>query len=192
MNNKNTSSYKSDDPESGMNPEHISPIAMDGIEGLDGASPFGAADACVTQGAESCTDNGLRFGGSLPWESSILDFTGMAESQSWEISPSLDTIKQVMSEVEDPSKVVMHVYFRQPFVMDETSGLREAGAIVAGFGMTDTALMDVLSGKFSPQGRMPFALAGTREAITEQFSDLPGYAETSDGALFDYSFGLSY
>lgn len=192
MNNKNTSSYKSDDPESGMNPEHISPITMDGIEGLDGASPFGAADACVTQGAESCTDNGLRFGGSLPWESSILDFTGMAESQSWEISPSLDTIKQVMSEVEDPSKVVRHVYFRQPFVMDEPSGLRDAGAIVAGFGMTDTALMDVLSGKFSPQGQTPFALAGTREAITEQFSDLPGYAETSDGALFDYGFGLSY
>lgn len=116
----------------------------------------------------------------------------MAESQSWEISPSLDTIKQVMSEVEDPSKVVRHVYFRQLFVMDEASGLRDAGAIVAGFGMTDTALMDVLSGKFSPQGRTPFALAGTREAITEQFSDLPGYAETSDGALFGYGFGLSY
>lgn len=52
--------------------------------------------------------------------------------------------------------------------------------------------MDILSGKFAPQGRMPFALAGTREAITEQFSDLPGYAETADGALFEYGFGLSY
>ncbi|PJJ45631.1 beta-glucosidase [Glutamicibacter mysorens] len=192
VNNKNTSSYKSDDPESGMNPEHINPITMDGVEGLDGNSPFGAADACVTQGGEKCTDDGLRFGGSLPWESSILDFTGMAESESWEISPSLDTIKQVMSEVDDPSKIVLHVYFRQPFVMDEASGLRDAGAIVAGFGMSDTALMDILSGKFAPQGRMPFALAGTREAITEQFSDLPGYAETADGALFEYGFGLSY
>ncbi|MEF9982688.1 MAG: hypothetical protein RR762_14950 [Glutamicibacter sp.] len=58
--------------------------------------------------------------------------------------------------------------------------------------MSDTALMDILSGKFAPQGRMPLALAGTREAITEQFSDLPGYGETADGALFDYGFGLSY
>lgn len=79
-----------------------------------------------------------------------------------------------------------------PFVMDEASGLRDAGAMVAGFGTSDTALMDSLSGKFATQGRMPFALAGTRESITEQFSDLPGYAQTADGALFEYGFGLSY
>ena len=192
VNNKNTSSYKSNDPASGMNPEHISPITMEGIAGLDGKSPYGAADACVTQGATSCTDDGLRFGGSLPWESSILDFTSMAESESWKVTPSLDTIKQVMSEVEDPSKVVLHVYFRQPFVMDEASGLRDAGAIVAGFGMSDTALMDILSGKVAPQGRMPFALAGTADAIREQFSDLPGYKETTDGELYPFGFGLGY
>lgn len=192
VNNANTSSYVSDSPTSGMNPEHINPVALEGVEGLDGKSPYGAADACVTQDAASCTDNGLRFGGSLPWESSILDFTSMAESESWKITPSLDTIKQVMSEVEDPSKVVLHVYFRQPFVMDEASGLRDAGAIVAGFGMSDTALLDVLSGKVAPQGRMPFALAGTAEAIREQYSDLPGYKETTDGELFPFGFGLTY
>ena len=192
VNNANTGSYTSNDLESGMNPEHTNPSVLEGVEGLDGQSPYGAADACVTQGAPTCTDDGLRFGGSLPWESSILDFTSMAESESWKITPSLDTIKQVMSEVEDPSKVVLHVYFRQPFVMDEVSGLRDAGAIVAGFGMSDTALLDVLSGKVSPQGRMPFALAGTAEAITEQYSDLPGYKETTDGELYPFGFGLGY
>lgn len=192
VNNANTGSYVSNSPESGMNPEHINPSVLEGVEGLDGQSPYGAADACVTQGAPTCTDDGLRFGGSLPWESSILDFTSMAESESWKITPSLDTIKQVMSEVEDPSKVVLHVYFRQPFVMDEASGLRDAGAIVAGFGMSDTALMDILSGKVAPQGRMPFALAGTAEAIREQYSDLPGYKETADGELYPFGFGLGY
>ena len=192
VNNKDTGSYVSNAAESGMNPEHINPSVLEGVTGLDGQSPFGAADACVAQGAASCTDNGLRFGGSLPWETSVLDFTGMAESESWEISPSLDTIQQVMGEVEDPSKVVLHVYFRQPFVMDEASGLRDAGAIVAGFGMGDTALMDVLSGKVAPQGRMPFALAGTADAIRQQFSDLPGYDETDDGALYPFGYGLDY
>ena len=33
---------------------------------------------------------------------------------------------------------MLHVYFRQPFVLDEASGLRDAGAIVAGFGISDT------------------------------------------------------
>ena len=101
-------------------------------------------------------------------------------------------VKQVMAKGGDPRKVVLDVYFRQPFVLDEASGLREAGAIVADFGTTDAALLDVLSGRFAPQGRMPFALAGTREAVEEQFSDLPGYAETADGALFPFGFGLTY
>ncbi|NMR18662.1 glycoside hydrolase family 3 N-terminal domain-containing protein [Cellulomonas fimi] len=187
-----TRTYASDDPATGLNPEYTNPIVLDGVAGLDGQSPYGEADACVSYGAEECTDDRLGFGGSFPWETSMLDFTGMAESQSWQITPSLDTIKQVMAEADDPSKVVLHVYFRQPYVLDEASGLRDAGAIVAGFGVSDTALFDVLSGKVAPQGRMPFALAGTRKAIEEQYSDLPGYDETTDGALFPFGHGLTY
>ncbi|WP_417233860.1 glycoside hydrolase family 3 N-terminal domain-containing protein [Arthrobacter sp.] len=192
VNNKNTSTYTSDGPTSGMNPEHTNPVTLDGVKGLDGKSPFGAADACVAQGADECTDDGLPYGGALPWEAGTLDFTGMAASESWDVSPSLDTIQQVMREVDDPRKVVLHVYFRQPFVMDQASGLRDAGAVIAGFGMSDTALFDVLSGKVSPQGRMPFALAGTSRAIDEQYSDLPGYRETTDGALYPFGYGLTY
>lgn len=39
---------------------------------------------------------------------------------------------------------------------------------------------------------MPFALAGTRDAVKQQYSDLPGYAETEDGALFEFGHGLTY
>ncbi|MDT0167206.1 glycoside hydrolase family 3 N-terminal domain-containing protein [Actinotalea sp. AC32] len=187
-----TGAYASDDPATGLDPDHISPITLEGFRGLDGQSPYGAADACVAYGADSCTDDGLRFGGSLPWETGVLDFTGMAASESWQVTPSLDVIQQVMAEVDDPDKVVLHVYFRQPYVLDEASGLRDAGAIVAGFGVGDRALLDVLSGAVAPQGRMPFALAGTRRAIEEQASDLPGYDETTDGALFPFGHGLTY
>ena len=187
--NANTSTY---DSRVAAQTAPINPIVAEGFVGLDGQSRFGATDACVAYGQASCTDNRLNFGGSLPWESSVLDFTGMAASQSWRVSPSLDVIKQATAEVGDPSKVVLHVYFRQPFVLDEASGLRDAGAIVAGFGVDDNALMDVLSGRFNPQGKMPFALAGTRAAIEQQFTDLPGYDETTDGALFDFGHGLSY
>ena len=190
--NEGTDVYASDDPEYGLNPEHINPSVIDGFAGLDGESPYGVADACVSYDAESCTDNGLRFGGSFPWESSVLDFTGMEAADSWQVTPSLSTVQQATAEVGDPSKVVLNIYFRQPFVLDEESGLREAGAIVADFGTTDTALLDVLSGEFAPQGRLPFALAGTAEAIEQQASDLPGYDETDDGALFPFGYGLTY
>jgi beta-glucosidase len=190
--NVGTADYKSDDPATGANPEHISPIVWDGARGLDGQSTYGAADACVAYGATACTDNGLRFGGSFPWESSILDLTGMEEeAASWEVTPSLETIQAVMDEV-GAENVVLDIYFRQPYVLDEASGLRDAGAILANFGNSTTALMDIVSGEFAPQGRMPFALPASRAAVEQQNSDTPGYDETDDGALYEYGFGLTY
>ncbi|MCC2593933.1 glycoside hydrolase family 3 protein [Tessaracoccus sp. OS52] len=187
-----TADYRSADPEWGLRPDQVNPIVFPGVRGLDGRSPYGAADAGVAYGAQECTDDGLRFGGPLPWESGVLDFSGMEEAQSWSVRPSLRTIQEVMREVGDPTKVVLNIYFRQPFVLDADSGLREAGAILATFGISDEALVDVVSGKHAPQGQMPFALAATRRAIEEQHSDLPGYDNTADGALFGYGHGLSY
>ncbi|MPV49793.1 LPXTG cell wall anchor domain-containing protein [Pseudactinotalea sp. HY160] len=185
--------YVSNDPASGLDPEHgVNPAVIDGIPGYDGQSPWGAADVCSTIEGAACTDNGLRFGGAYPWESSVLDFTGMEAADSWEVTPSLATIQEVIAEIGDPSKVILDVYFRQPYVLDEASGLRDVGAIVADFGTSTGALLDVLSGKHDFQGRMPFALAGTAEAILEQDSDRPGYDETTDGALYPFGYGLSY
>src|SRR5690606_25369594 len=84
--------YVSNSPESGLDPEHgANPSVIldangDPLPGLDGESLWGDSDVCVhRQGDQenpSCTDNGLRFGGSYPWESSILDFTGMEAAES--------------------------------------------------------------------------------------------------------------
>lgn len=189
--NVNTNKYASNDPATGLNPAHINPSAIDGIPGLDGKSPYGAPDACVVNGSGPCTDSGLRFGGSFPWESSLLDFSGMSTSESWQVTPGLDKVQKVMAEV-GAENTILDIYFRQPYVLDEASGLRDAGAILANFGNSTTALMDVVSGKFNPQGKLPFALAGTRKAILEQDSDRPGYNETTDGALYPFGYGLSY
>jgi beta-glucosidase len=190
---KVTMAYKSTDVANHpVNP--ISLVSAGGeafMPGLTGASNFGATDQCVAFGAEKCTDIHY-FGGSLPWEAGILDFTGMSQADSWQITPPLAAIQQVIEEIGDPGKVVLSIYFRQPYVLDEDSGLRDAGAILANFGVSDAALFDVLSGEFNPQGRMPFALPATVKAVQEQFSDRPGYAETADGALFEYGHGLRY
>ncbi|WP_298039876.1 glycoside hydrolase family 3 N-terminal domain-containing protein [uncultured Microbacterium sp.] len=189
--NVGTDTYASDDPGTGLNPVHVNPSVIDGVTGLDGASLYGAGDACVAAGAEKCTDTGLRFGGSFPWESSVIDFTGMSGADSWEVTPALDVVQKVMDEV-GAENTILDIYFRQPFVLDEASGLRDAGAVMANFGNSTTALMDIVSGDFAPQGRLPFALAGTAAAVIEQNPDTPGYDETADGALFPYGFGLTY
>lgn len=187
---KDTKHYRSNDAQYGLNPAHSNPQIWAGAKGYDGKSLWGQSDAGVSYGAAESTDDELKFGGAFPWEADILDFTGMAAAESWQVIPSLDSIQAVMNEVDDKKKVILHIYFRQPYVLDEQSGLRDAGAIVAGFGMSDKALLDVLSGKFTPQGKLPFSLANSRQAIIEHPSDKAGYPEKD--TLYPFGFGLSY
>lgn len=132
---------------------------------------------------------GLQMGGSNQDELSFLAFSDMAKAKSWKVSPSLEDIQAVMREA-GPGKTVLAIYFRQPYVLDEASGLRAAGAIVATFGVRDAALMDVLTGRFAPRGKLPFALAANAQAIVRQASDAPGY-DAAD-TLFPFGFGLTF
>lgn len=153
---------------------------------------WGAEDPCVSHPQQNpkCVDDlGLLFGGAFPWEADQLSFSTMAVSQSWQMSPSLADIQAVMREV-GAERTVLAIYFRQPYVIDEASGFRNAGAMLATFGVTDVALLDVVSGKFKPQARLPFALANSLEAIVNKQSDVPGYPAAQ--TLFPYGFGLSY
>ena len=129
------------------------------------------------------------FGGAMRGELDLLAFSDMAQSQSWEVIPAVEDIRHVMSEVGEEN-TVLSIYFRQPFVLDEKSGFMDAGGIVALFGVSDEALMDVVTGGFNPVGQLPFALANSGEAILRQASDAPGYSD--EDTLFPFGFGLSY
>jgi beta-glucosidase len=130
-----------------------------------------------------------RFGGPAPDELDMLSFSEMAKAKSWKITPSLEDIQGVMKEV-GADKTILSVRFRQPFVLDKESGLRDAGAILATFGVSDAAVMDILTGNFKPSGKLPFALAKTAKAIVEQAPDAPGYNNAD--TLFPFGHGLSY
>ena len=132
---------------------------------------------------------GLFFGGANPDELDLLAFSDMALAKSWKITPSLEDIQEVMDEV-GPDKTILAIRFRQPYVLDEASKLRNAGAVLATFGVSDAALMDILTGKFKPTGKLPFALANSAQAILGQDPDAPGY--TKAGTLFPFGHGLSY
>ncbi|KDB50709.1 hypothetical protein X805_36960 [Sphaerotilus natans subsp. natans DSM 6575] len=172
----NTSSaYKSSDPLTGANPNYLNPRT---------GQTWGAQD---TAGI----DNGLSFGGAYPWEVDFLDFSRMATAQSWRISPSLPDIQATLSEAQAVgAKVILSIYFRQPYVLDSASGLRQADAIIANYGVSDTALMDVLTGKAKPQGKLPWALANKASAVAAQDPDAPGYAAAD--TLYPFGHGLTY
>lgn len=189
--NTGTGAYRSKDAATGANPALRNPLT---------GQVWGAQDPCITHAAANpqCVDNGylggpnangLVFGGDFPWEANNLSFTTMAASKSWRISPSLSDIQAVMQEI-GPDKVVLSINFRQPYVIDEASGLRQAGAIMGSFGVSNAALLGVLAGQAKPQGKLPFALANKLQAVIDNQPDAPGYSQQD--TLYPFGFGLTY
>ncbi|HEX6890841.1 MAG TPA: glycoside hydrolase family 3 N-terminal domain-containing protein [Chryseolinea sp.] len=133
--------------------------------------------------------NGLRFGGASPDELNFLSFSSMATSKSWKVTPSLQDIQHIIKTV-GPEKTILSIDFRQPYVLDESSGLLNAGAILATFGVSDAAIADIISGKFKPTGKLPYALAKTEKAVIDQAPDAPGYPAAD--TLFPFGYGLTF
>ena len=130
-----------------------------------------------------------QYGGPIPEEINDISISAMADAESWIMTPSWDVVEEAAAAV-GPENVILSINFRQPYVLDEESGVLNAGALFATFGVSDTALMDIITGAFNPQGKLPFALANSIEAVMEQDPDLPGYPE--EDTLYPFGYGLSY
>ncbi|RIV84122.1 glycoside hydrolase family 3 protein [Aurantiacibacter xanthus] len=193
VNNAPAGRYRSDDPATGGQALPETMQIIDPHTGQQQAS-WGAQDPCVVSPGEgvNCVDSRLYFGGAFPWEASELSLSAMAASQSWVMYPSLTDIRAVMAEIGDPRRVIVSIYFRNPYAIDRESGVREAGALLATLGVSEEALVDVIGGQAAPGGRLPFALPASVRAIEAQHSDAPGYGETEGGTLFPFGFGLGY
>jgi beta-glucosidase len=79
------------------------------------------------------------------------------------------------------------VYLDRPAILTPIKA--RAAAIVANFGVSDEALLDVLTGRARPEGKLPFELPSSMEAVRTQRSDLP---HDSRRPLYSFGFGLRY
>jgi beta-glucosidase len=87
------------------------------------------------------------------------------------------------------------VNYTNPWVIDEIYNDQAKGnikAVLATFGTTPEALLDVLTGRFNPSGKMPFTTPVSMKAVESQKEDVPGYLEGPDYALFQYGEGIRY
>ncbi len=92
-----------------------------------------------------------------------------------------------------PTILVMN--YSNPWVIDEIYNQGTSGrfqGVLATFGTTPDALLDVVTGKFNPTGKMPFTTPISEQAVANQKEDVPGYLEGSGYALFKYDEGISY
>jgi beta-glucosidase len=93
------------------------------------------------------------------------------------------TFKRVSAVVP----TIVTVYLDRPAILTPLKD--KARALIANFGVSDAALIDVLVGRARLAGRLPFELPSSMEAVRAQRSDLP---HDSARPLYPFGFGRSY
>lgn len=90
---------------------------------------------------------------------------------------------------------ILVVNYTNPWVIDEIYNDQAKGnikGVLATFGTTPEALLDVLTGRYNPTGKMPFATPVSMKVVETQKEDVPGYLEGPGYSLFRYDEGVSY
>ena len=81
--------------------------------------------------------------------------------------------------------VIVDVYLDRPALLAPVAEL--AAALIVDYGASDDAILDVLFGVAAPEGRLPFDLPRSQEAVVAQLPDVP--FDTAD-PLFRFGDGL--
>jgi beta-glucosidase len=95
----------------------------------------------------------------------------------------LARIQQIMAQVP----TIVDIYLDRPAVIPEIAA--GAAALLANFGASDDAVLDVIFGRFRPAGKLPFELPSSIEAVLAQHPDVP---YDSEHPLFPFGFGLTF
>jgi beta-glucosidase len=82
---------------------------------------------------------------------------------------------------------IVVIYLDRPAVIPEI--VDRAAVAIADYGASDRAVAEVLFGIAAPQGRLPFEVPSSMDAVRKQLADVP--ADSVD-PLFELGFGLSY
>ena len=97
--------------------------------------------------------------------------------------PEYEAFKQVSGVVP----TVVTVYLDRPAIL--TPLKQRARAVIANFGVSDDALLDVVAGRAKPEGKLPFELPSSMDAVLAQQSDVP---RDSKRPLYPLGFGRRY
>lgn len=100
----------------------------------------------------------------------------------------IDTKKQMG---EKP--VIVVVAADRPFVPAEIEPYSDA--LLLNFGVSNNALLDIISGRYEPSGLLPMQLPADMKTVELQAEDLPFDMEChvdADGNTYDFAFGLNW
>ena len=89
---------------------------------------------------------------------------------------------------------ILAINYTNPWAIDEvyTPSSSQVKGILATFGTRPEAILDIITGKVNPSGKMPFSTPASDAKAQTQKADLPGYEEEGEYALFHFDEGLTY
>ena len=85
------------------------------------------------------------------------------------------------------ARLITVVDLNRPAILTELNQLSDG--LIGTFGVYDSLLFDVIFGQFSPQGKLPFEIPSSMDAVMAQKEDLP---DDSLAPTFIFGHGLSY
>lgn len=94
--------------------------------------------------------------------------------------------KEILDLISQKPTVVL-VNLDRAVILTEIK--EEAEALMVDFGLSDEVLSDVLFGIRKPEGKLPFELPSSKEAVEQQKEDLP---YDSKDPLYNFGYGLTY
>ena len=98
--------------------------------------------------------------------------------------PDDEKYQQILA-VSQQVPTILSIFLERPMILGELNNT--AAAILANFGSSDDAVIDVLTGSVSPAGTLPLELPSSDQAVEAQ---KPAYADDSQNPLYKRRDGL--
>ena len=95
--------------------------------------------------------------------------------------------KSRLLSIMEQTPTIVDIYLERPAVIPEIASA--CAGLIANFGASDAAALDIIFGRFQPSATLPFELPSSMDAVRAQKPDLP---HDSADPLFPYGFGLTY
>ena len=100
---------------------------------------------------------------------------------------SADTTFARIKAIAAAVPTIVTVYLDRPAILGSLKDV--SAALIGNFGVSDQALLDVVTGKARPEGHLPFELPSSMQEVEAQRSDVP---HDTAHPLYPIGFGLAY
>jgi beta-glucosidase len=99
----------------------------------------------------------------------------------------------ILYAAEHCDKVIVAVDTTSPFIVSEFED--QVDAILLYFSVSETAVLDIVTGQYEPSGLLPFQMPANMETVEAQYEDVPRDMDCyvdAEGNTYDFAYGLNW